>query len=89
MSIDTSPYRSWPMQCWQFCEYRRKKTPTGLIALSVVELRKLLSRLIEKTGNTVEQILHWSDWRRRHQYSAQQCHYQSRDNLMITEHLRL
>ncbi|WP_161783438.1 hypothetical protein [Xenorhabdus nematophila] len=55
----------------------------------MAELRKLLSKLMEKTGNTVEQILHWSDWRRRHQYYAQQCHYRSRDNLMITERLRL
>ncbi|OKO98143.1 hypothetical protein [Xenorhabdus eapokensis] len=52
-----------------------KKTPTGWVALSIPELRKLLSKLMEKTGEAVEQILHWSDWRRRHQYYAQQCHY--------------
>ncbi|MCT8348812.1 hypothetical protein LGZ99_16870 [Photorhabdus temperata] len=61
----------------------------GLIALSVAELRKLLSKLMEKTGESVEQVLHWSSWRRRHQYHAQQCHYRRRDNLMITERLRL
>ncbi|MDE9459721.1 hypothetical protein [Xenorhabdus bovienii] len=61
----------------------------GLIALSVAELRKLLSKLMEKPGDTVEQILHWSDWRRRHQYDAQQYHYRRRDNPLITEQLRL
>ncbi|MBD2786311.1 hypothetical protein ID858_10475 [Xenorhabdus sp. DI] len=63
--------------------------PTGLIALSVAELRKLLSKLMEKAGETVEQVLYWSSWRRRHQYYAQQCHYRHRDNFMITERLRL
>ncbi|CBJ79972.1 hypothetical protein XBJ2_410004 [Xenorhabdus bovienii str. Jollieti] len=68
---------------------REKKTAKGLIALSVSELRKLLSELMEKTGETVEQILHWSYWRRRHQYYAQQCHYRHRDNPLITNKLRL
>ncbi|MDC9581130.1 hypothetical protein PSI15_06025 [Xenorhabdus sp. PR6a] len=68
---------------------REKKTPKGVIALSVAELCRLLSKLMEKAGETVEQVLHWSSWRRRHQYYAQQCHYRYRDNLMITECLRL
>ncbi|WP_319927891.1 hypothetical protein [Xenorhabdus littoralis] len=55
----------------------------------MAELRKLLSKLMEKTGETVEQTLHWSSWRRRHQYCAQQCHYRRRDHLMMTERLRL
>ncbi|MBD2810149.1 hypothetical protein ID853_04440 [Xenorhabdus sp. Vera] len=33
---------------------QEKKTPAGLIALSVAELRKLLSKLMEKAGETVE-----------------------------------
>ncbi|WP_338861101.1 hypothetical protein [Xenorhabdus griffiniae] len=68
---------------------REKKTPAGLVALSIPELRKLLSKLMEKTGEAVEQILHWSDWRRRHQYYAQQCHYCRRNNPIVTEQLRL
>ncbi|PHM41609.1 transposase [Xenorhabdus szentirmaii] len=87
--IGTLPYRYWPMRFWRSYGDGRKKTPTGLIALSVAELRKLLSKLMEKAGETVEQVLHWSSWRRRHQYCAQQCHYRRRDNLMITEPLRL
>ncbi|WP_273552898.1 hypothetical protein [Xenorhabdus sp. IM139775] len=55
----------------------------------MAELRRLLSKLMEKAGETVEQVLHWSSWRRRHQYYAQQCHYRRRDNRMITEQLRL
>ncbi|MDE9519126.1 hypothetical protein KKJ17_15675 [Xenorhabdus bovienii] len=53
--------------------------------LSVAELRKLM----EKAGKTIEQILHWSDWRRRHQYRAQQCHYRRRGDHRLTEQLRL
>ncbi|MCC8367495.1 transposase [Xenorhabdus sp. PB61.4] len=36
---------------------QEKKTPVGLIALSVSELRNLLSKLMKKTSETVEQIL--------------------------------
>ncbi|MBD2782790.1 hypothetical protein ID859_20195 [Xenorhabdus sp. 38] len=70
------------MPFWRSCGHRRKKTPTELWP----ELRKLLSKLMERMGET---ILNWSFWRRRHQYHAQQCHYRRRDNLMITEQLRL
>ncbi|WP_338885634.1 hypothetical protein [Xenorhabdus sp. TH1] len=77
------------MRSWLFCEYRRKKTPEELIALSVSELRNLLSKLMKKARETVEQILSWSDWWRRHQYRAQQCHYRRRDNPLIPEPLRL
>nr|MCC8368392.1 hypothetical protein [Xenorhabdus sp. PB61.4] len=68
---------------------RRKKTPAGRVALSVAELRKLLSKLMEKAEKTVEQILSWSDWRRRHQYYAQQCHYRYQAKRLMTESLRL
>ncbi len=40
---------------------QEKKTPEGLIALSVSELRTLLSKLMKKTRETVEQILSWPD----------------------------
>ncbi|CBJ82214.1 Putative transposase [Xenorhabdus bovienii str. Jollieti] len=40
---------------------------------------------MEKAGKTIEQILHWSDWRRRHQYRAQQCHCRGRGNDRLTE----
>ncbi|WP_340609079.1 hypothetical protein [Xenorhabdus bharatensis] len=53
------------------------------------ELRKLLSKLMFKAGETVEQILYWSNWRRRHQYRAQQFHYRRREGHLVTEQLRL
>ncbi|MBD1229055.1 hypothetical protein [Xenorhabdus griffiniae] len=68
---------------------QEKKTPEELISLSVTKLRKLLPKLMVKTKETVEQILYWSSWRRRHQYRVQQYHYRQRKNLMITERLRM
>uniref|UniRef100_UPI00359C12BD transposase n=1 Tax=Xenorhabdus yunnanensis TaxID=3025878 RepID=UPI00359C12BD len=44
--------------------------------------------IVDETG-FIKKGTHWSSWRRRHQYHAQQCHYRRRDNLMITERLRL
>ncbi|WP_340611840.1 hypothetical protein [Xenorhabdus bharatensis] len=44
---------------------------------------------MKKTRETVEQILFWSNWRRRHQYRAQQCHYRRRDHPLIPQPLRL
>ncbi|MDC9596107.1 hypothetical protein [Xenorhabdus anantnagensis] len=44
---------------------------------------------MKKPRETVEQILSWSDWRRRHQYRAQQYHYRRRDNPVLTDQLRL
>ncbi|MDC9615616.1 hypothetical protein PSI19_17420 [Xenorhabdus khoisanae] len=70
-------------------QVQEKKTQAGLIALSVSELRNLLSKLMEKTRETVEQILDWSNWRRRHQYRAQQYHYRHREEHLIMEQLRL
>nr|WP_166306332.1 hypothetical protein [Photorhabdus cinerea] len=68
---------------------QEKKTPTDLVPLSVAELRKLLSRLMEKAGETIEQILHWSYWGRLHQYCAQQCHYHRWEESLLTEQLQL
>ncbi|WP_092511577.1 hypothetical protein [Xenorhabdus mauleonii] len=77
----------WLMRYWQPCGYERKKTPEGLIALSVAALRNLLSKLMEKMGEAIEQILHWPYWRR--QYCAQQYHYRRRDNPLNTNQLQL
>ncbi|MCP9270181.1 hypothetical protein M5U04_19390 [Xenorhabdus sp. XENO-1] len=75
--------------CLANCGFVEKVTLAGRVPLSVAELRKLLSKLMEKAGKTIEQILHWSDWRRRHQYRAQQCHYRRRGDHRLTEQLRL
>ncbi|PRE88210.1 hypothetical protein C6Q13_11495 [Burkholderia gladioli] len=46
--------------------------------LSVQEIRRLLCRLLWRGTYSVEYVLAWSTWRRRHQYRAQQCHYRRR-----------
>jgi hypothetical protein len=53
-------------------------TPTGLIALTVNEFRRLFDALLLITHRTVAALLAWSRWRRRHQYRARQSHYRRR-----------
>ena len=55
-------------------------TPTGLIALTVNEFRRLFDALLLATNHTVATLLAWSRWRRRHQYRARQSHYRRREN---------
>ncbi|WP_157646791.1 transposase, partial [Burkholderia ubonensis] len=55
-----------------------KKTPEGSVPLSVQEIRRLMCRLLWRGAYSVECVLAWSIWRRRHQYRAQQCHYRRR-----------
>ena len=58
---------------------REKKHIPGLIPLRVPELRKLLSHLLWHTSRVVEHVLHWSMWRRKHQYRARQTYYRRRE----------
>jgi SRSO17 transposase len=53
-------------------------TPTGLIMLTVNEFRRLFDALLLATHHTLESLLAWSRWRRRHQYRARQSHYRRR-----------
>jgi hypothetical protein len=46
--------------------------------LSVQEIRRLLWRVVLAVQQTAHHILAWSHWRRRHQASAKQYHYQRR-----------
>jgi hypothetical protein len=55
-----------------------KKTAEGSLPFSVQEIRRLLCRLIWRTLHSIEHVMSWSMWRRRHQYRAQQCHYRRR-----------
>jgi SRSO17 transposase len=50
-------------------------TPTGLIALTVNEFRRLFDAVLLTTGHTIITLLAWSRWRRRHQYRARLSHY--------------
>jgi SRSO17 transposase len=53
--------------------------PTGLIALTVNEFRRLFDALLLTTHHSVATLLAWSRWRRRHQYRARLSHYQRRE----------
>jgi hypothetical protein len=48
------------------------------IRLTVPEIRRLLAALLLTSIRSIELILHWSQWRRRHQATAKRCHYQRR-----------
>jgi len=54
-------------------------TPTGLIPLTVNELRRLFDALLLTTGHTLDRLIHWSTWRRRHQARARESHYRRRE----------
>ncbi|WP_326548954.1 IS701 family transposase [Mycolicibacterium sp. ND9-15] len=54
--------------------------PTGLIALTVNEFRRLFDALLLVTNQTLTSLLAWSRWRRRHQYRARISHYRRRLN---------
>lgn len=52
--------------------------PDELIPITVNELRRLFDALVMGKTATVEHILNWSRWRRRHQATARRCHYRRR-----------
>ena len=54
-------------------------TPAGLIALTVNEFCHLFNALLLGAKHTIDSLLHWSDWRRRHQARARSCHYRRRE----------
>ncbi|WP_443722047.1 IS701 family transposase [Rhodococcus ruber] len=58
---------------------RAPSTPT-LIRLSINEIRKLFTTLIDnaRSGRSVAHLLHCSWWRRHHQARARICHYKRR-----------
>ena len=52
--------------------------PTGLIAMTVNEFRRLFDAIQLATSPTLDSLLAWSHWRRRHQAQARDCHYRRR-----------
>jgi SRSO17 transposase len=50
--------------------------PDGLIELTVNEFRRLFDALLLGAKHTIDTMLAWSRWRRRHQARARECHYQ-------------
>jgi SRSO17 transposase len=55
-------------------------TPSGLIALTVNEFRRLFDALLLAARHTLTTLLRWSTWRRQHQYRARQSHYRRREH---------
>jgi len=55
---------------------RAQPTPPGLIPVSLNEVAYLFAALLITPARSVAAILRRSHWRRRHQYRAQQAHYQ-------------
>ena len=49
-----------------------------LVPLTVPEVRQLLVRIVWPHLQPAEQVLAWSEWRRRHQATARACHYKKR-----------
>jgi SRSO17 transposase len=54
--------------------------PTGLIALTVNEFRRLFDALLLVTKHTVTSLLSWSRWRRQYQHRARLSHYRRREH---------
>jgi hypothetical protein len=47
----------------------------GPVALTTSEIRRLLNALIIGPVHSLAHLLHWSNWRRRHQTAARRAHY--------------
>jgi SRSO17 transposase len=56
-------------------EHTDRPPPTGLIALTCNEVRRLLTVLVIEPARTLACPQAWSVWRRRHQHRAQTSHY--------------
>ncbi|WP_026270051.1 hypothetical protein [Salinispora arenicola] len=63
------------------CAADQDHTDTGLITLTVNEIRRLINACIIRPINDLTHRLHWSGWRRRHQARARRAHYTRRLNL--------
>ncbi|MEU6512393.1 IS701 family transposase [Streptomyces sp. NPDC046942] len=48
------------------------------IALTVPEMRHLLAGVFHSPGVSAARLLHWSNWRRRHQATSRRSHYRRR-----------
>ncbi|MGV1030586.1 MAG: IS701 family transposase [Dermatophilaceae bacterium] len=59
-------------------ERERDHPPPGMIALTVAEFRRLFTSLLLAVTHTIDTLLAWSRWRRRHQARARECHYRRR-----------
>jgi SRSO17 transposase len=58
--------------------YHHARSDHGPIRLTVNEIRRLFTALVNTTIHTVEHRWRWSLWRRTHQARARRCHYKRR-----------
>src|ERR1035437_9857331 len=77
------------MLCCRCCAHAEKKTPNAQVRLSVPELRHLLTALLWRGWHGIEPLLHWSHWRRHHQFHAMTCHYRKRGATLSPFYLQL
>jgi SRSO17 transposase len=61
-------------------EREHAPAPGGLIELTVNEFRRLFDALLLAARHTIDDLLAWSRWRRRHQARARDCHYRRREH---------
>ena len=57
-------------------ERQTHPAPSGLIEVTLAEFRRLFDALLLGAKYTIQTVLTWSRWRRRHQARARECHYQ-------------
>lgn len=55
-----------------------KKGGAGVIPLTVPEVRKLLLKLVWARVAPADDVLRWSEWRRKHQHRARRYHHRKR-----------
>ncbi|MFJ9951691.1 transposase [Kitasatospora sp. NPDC091207] len=70
LAADTAPIRS--------ARPNRPARGTDPIDLTVPEIRHLFGALLTPPNTSPSRVLHWSNWRRRHQAIARRCHYRRR-----------
>ena len=61
------------------CEHDQRPAPTGLIALTCNEIRRLFTIFVIEPGRTTACPEAWSRWRRVHQHRARTSHYQHQE----------
>src|SRR5579862_2284485 len=66
-----------------------KKPSPRKVPLSVPEIRHLLVFVLRGGWHSLEHLLDWADWRRRHQFLAQFFHYRRQNSLLFTTQLQL
>ncbi|MFJ8377283.1 hypothetical protein ACIQ9I_37750 [Streptomyces sp. NPDC094461] len=70
LAADATPART--------ADPNRPARSTDPIDLTVPEIRHLFGALLIPANAPPRRLLHWSNWRRRHQAGARRSHYQQR-----------